>query len=277
MKTAFLKVAGASLAVIALVAACDQSKPADTAATAPAPAAPATPPPAPAAPAPDYAALLKAADRPAADAEKDAARKPAEVLAFSKIMPGETVFEMEAGAGWYTELLSHAVGPNGHVTMQSPDFGTFYKKDVDARLKDNRLANVKVSTSNFDKLDAGDGTVDVVTWFQGPHEMWCMKDCGGKSLGDPAKSFAEISRILKPGGYLVIMDHAAKQGEPTSTGDKLHRIDKMQVMALATGANFALDEESSLLAQPADDHTKNIFEKDIRGKTDQFLLRYKKP
>lgn len=270
------KRAGVSLAALACLAACDNAK-TDTAATTPAPAAaPAAPPPPPAAAAPDYKALLLAGDRPVVDVGDDAARKPAEVLEFSKIMTGETVFEVEAGSGYYTELLSHAVGPTGKVIMQSPAFGGFYKKDVDTRLKDNRLANVTQSTTMFDKFEAPDKSVDVVTWFLGPHELWCIKDCGGP-LGDPAKSFAEAFRVLKPGGYFVVMDHAAKTGEPNTTGDKLHRIDPMIVKAMATTAGFVLDDESKVLANPADDHTKSVFDKSIKRHTDQFLLRYKKP
>jgi predicted methyltransferase len=150
------------------------------------------------------------------------------------------------------------------------------KQVQDERLKDGRLTNVTPTISNFDKLDAADASVDVVTWFQGPHELWCIKDCGGP-LGDPADSFAELSRVLKPGGYLVIMDHVAPQGTPTTSGDTTHRVDPMQIKALATGANFALEEESNILANPADDHTKGVFDPAIRGKTDQVLLRYKKP
>jgi predicted methyltransferase len=232
---------------------------------------------APAAPAgAAYAALLASPQRPAADTARDADRKPAAVLAFARIMPGQTVLEVEAGGGYYTELLSNAVGPTGKVIMHSPDFGGGGKQVQDERLKDGRLTNVTPTISNFDKLDAADASVDVVTWFQGPHELWCTKDCGGP-LGDPAESFAEISRVLKPGGYLVIMDHVAPQGTPTTSGDTMHRVDPMQIKALATGANFALEEESNILANPADDHTKGVFDPAIRGKTDQVLLRYKKP
>ena len=270
MTTHLWKIAGISFAALVAAAACNKAPETPAAATAPAaPAAPATP---------DYAALLTATDRIPTDAARDAARKPAEVLAFSKIMPGQTVFEIEAGGGYYTELLSRAVGPTGKVTMQGPkEFESFYKADMDAHLANSRLANVTVSQSLFSKFDAPDASVDVVTWFQGPHELFCKKACGDLPMGEPAAVFAEISRILKPGGYFVIMDHVAPQGAPTTTGNDLHRIDPMQVKALATGANFALDEESSLLANPADDHTKAVFDDSIRGKTDQFLLRYKKP
>ncbi|MFT3723746.1 MAG: methyltransferase domain-containing protein [Hyphomonadaceae bacterium] len=267
------KIAGASLAAIAFAAACGDNKAAETPAPAPVAEAPPAPPPGP-----DYASFVSAPGRIDADMAKDANRKPAEVLAFSKIMPGQTVFEMEAGAGYYTELLSRAVGPSGKVIMQAPkEFESFYKDALAARLKDNRLANVTQSWSMFDKLDAADGSVDVVTWFQGPHELFCAKDCGNLKMGELNAVFKEVSRVLKPGGLFVVMDHAVPVGTPTTSGNDLHRIDPMVVKAAATTAGFSLDEESPLLANPADDHTKNVFDKAIQGHTDQFLLRYKKP
>jgi predicted methyltransferase len=264
--------ASASLVALAL-AACGPKEEA-------APAATATPEPAaaPAAPAaPDYAAIVATPDRIAKDVARDANRKPAEVLAFTKVMPGQSVIDMEAGGGYYTELLSRTVGSTGKVLMQQPkEFEGFYKDDIAAHTGNNRLPNVTVSFSTFDKLDAPDASVDVVTWFQGPHELFCKKECGNAPMGEPAAVFTEISRVLKPGGYLVIMDHAAPQGAPTTSGNDVHRIDPMQVKALATAANFSLDEESSIVANPADDHTKGVFDPSIQGKTDQFLLRYKK-
>ena len=104
-----------------------------------------------------------------------------------------------------------------------------------------------------------------------------LKD--GYSL-EPASADASFRRYLRirgATGTLVIMDHVATAGAPTTSGNDLHRIDPMVVKAAATTAGFALDEESPLLANPADDHTKNVFDKSIQGKTDQFLLRYKKP
>lgn len=270
MKTQLWKIAGVSLAALAAVA-CN---PSTETATTPATTETAAPAAAPAAP--DYAALLSGADRPAKDMEDDAARKPAEVLAFSKILPGQTVLEIEAGGGYYTELLSHAVGPTGKVIMQNPNFGGGGQKGIDGRTTGGRLANVTGSISQFDALAAADGSVDVVTWFLGPHELACMKECGGP-LGDPVKTYAEVFRVLKPGGTFVILDHAAKAGEPATTGDTLHRIDPMLVKAAATQAGFVLGEESSLLANAADDHTKGVFDPAIRRHTDQFLLRYKKP
>jgi predicted methyltransferase len=184
MTTNFWTLACISLIAIAAAActpAADTTAPTQT-------AAPAAPPP------PDYAAIVASPERFATDTERDANRKPAEVLAFSKIMTGNTVFEMEAGGGYYTEMISRAVGPTGQVVMQGPkEFEQFYKADMDAHLADNRLANVRVSQSAFDTLDAPDASVDVVTWFQGPHEMYCKAACGNIPLGETAKAYQEKS------------------------------------------------------------------------------------
>lgn len=270
MKRNILMLAGASALALTMLTACGgETKPAET----PVAETPAEPP---APVAPDYASFLTP-ERLPDDAARDAARKPAEVMAFSKLMPGQTVLELEAGGGYYTELFSRVVGPTGKVIMQSPkEFESFYKKTLDVRLKDNRLPNVTVSNTMFDKLDAGDASVDVVTWYQGPHELWCKKECGDLPMGEPAAVFADIARVLKPGGYFIVMDHATVAGAPATTGNDLHRLDAAIVKPLIEAAGFTLDEESPLLANPADDHTKNVFDKAIQGQTDQYLLRFRK-
>ena len=243
-----------------------------------------TPPAAPASaqkPAPDHAALAQAAvadpARPEKDRADDAARKPAAVLAFAGIAPGMTVLEMEAGSGYYTELLSRMVGPKGQVIMQNPAaFDKFLGERVAARLANGRLGNVRLSRSPFDHLDAPDASVDVVTWFLGPHELFYVPRDSGP-LGDPKASFADIFRVLKPGGTLVVLDHAAAAGAPSSTGGKTHRIDPAIVKQLAQEAGFVLAAQSDVLANPEDDHSLMVFDPKVRRKTDRFLLKFVKP
>lgn len=229
---------------------------------------------------PDFAAYAAASvndpRRPAEDRADDDRRKPAAALEFMEARPGLDVFEIEAGGGWYTELLSHATGPDGAVVMQNPQgFLSFVGEKIKTRLADNRLANVRQSISNFDALDAPDESIDLVTWVQGPHELYFTPDTG--TLGDPAKSYAEIVRILRPGGAFVVIDHSAQSGAPESTGNDLHRIDKVIVMQMADQAGLQLDGESDFLANPEDPLTVSVFDPSVRGATDQFALRFRKP
>jgi predicted methyltransferase len=222
------------------------------------------------------AALLAAPDRLAGDAANDTRRKAAETLAFLQLKPGMSVFEIEAGGGYWTELLSAAVGPQGKVVMQNPaGFIPFVKDALAKRFTPGRLANVRQSLSLFDALDAPSASMDRVTWFQGPHELYYKPD--GANLGDPVKSYAEIFRILKPGGKLIIIDHAASPGAPTTSGNDLHRIDPAIVLKSAAAAGFKLEAREAFLANPADPRTQSAFDPAVRGKTDQFVLRLTKP
>lgn len=245
---------------------------AESAATETAPAAPAVI---------DYDALAAAAlansRRPEADRADDERRKPAAALRFFQIAPGMTVFEIEAGAGWYTELFAHLAGPDGSVIMQNPEgFRAFVGEQIDSRLADNRLSNVRQSLSNFDALDAQDASVDVATWVQGPHELFYTPS-EGVTLGDPARSYAEIFRILKPGGVFAVIDHSALAGAPESAGNEFHRVDRAIIIEMAQAAGFTLEAESDFLANPEDPRTITVFDPAIRGKTDQFALRFRKP
>lgn len=225
----------------------------------------------------DYSVLLNAPTRPEKDKADDAARKPAEVLAFMNIKGGETILELEAGAGYYTELLAGAVGPAGHVISQGPP--EFNAANLQQRLEGNRLPNVKMIVSHFDALsDVASGSVDKVVWILGPHELYYQPKVNNepKSLGDPAKAYAEIARVLKPGGEFIAMDHAANAGAPTTTGGTVHRVDPAVVTKLATGVGLKFVDKSDVLANPQDDRSKMVFDASIRRHTDQFLFRFRK-
>jgi predicted methyltransferase len=227
------------------------------------------------------AALIQTAidnpDRPAADREDDAARKPAAVLGFAGIAPGMSVFELEAGGGYYTELFSSIVGKTGKVWMHNPViFDEFLGDSLTNRLANNRLANVELTRTLFDGLEAADNSVDVVTWFLGPHELYYTPS-NGVSFGDPKMVYAEINRVLKPGGHFIVLDHAAMPGSPQTTGGKTHRIDPAIVTALAVEAGLQAIEKSNALRNPEDDYTLIVFDPKVRRKTDRFLMKFKKP
>ena len=225
-----------------------------------------------------YAAIVAAVADPARferDRERDENRKPEAMLSFMEVKPGLSVFEIEAADGYMTELFSRAVGSGGSVVMQNPlGFRDLIRGLVDARLADSRLPNVRASYSYFDALDAENASIDLVTWVLGPHELYCQDECG--DVGDPMKAYAEIARILKPGGAFVAIDHAAAEGSPETTGNDLHRIDPAIVKGMAEQAGFVLEAEGDFLFNPDDPLSVNISEIP-RGLTSQFALRFRKP
>jgi predicted methyltransferase len=225
----------------------------------------------------DYAPLLADPKRPDADRNDDAARKPADVLAFAQIRPGETILEMEAGRGWYSELLSSAIGPGGKLIIQYPPEFAYGDAALKTRTDAGRLTNAVITKTHFDALEAADASVDKVIWILGPHEVYYKPANSPAGLGDPAKTYAEINRVLKPGGVFIAMDHAANAGAPTTTGQTIHRVDPAVVLAAAKAAGFEYIVKSDVLANPADDRTKMVFDATIRRHTDQFLFRFRKP
>ncbi len=215
-------------------------------------------------------------DRPESDYEQHQIRKAKEVLAFTGISAGMTVIDMEAGGGMYTEVFAKTVGADGTVHMQNPPlFDGFAGDAIKARIKDNRLPNVQQMRTAFDTLPVADASVDVVTWFLGPHELWFYPGGAEKGvLGDPDKAFNEIARVLKPGGHFVALDHKAADGSPAETGGTTHRIDPAIVVQRAQAAGLKLVAESDVLANAEDDYTKNVFDPSVRRKTDRFLLKF---
>ncbi len=226
-------------------------------------------------------ASLSHPDRTEASRADDVIRKARDVLLFSGIKPGDAVFELEAGKGYYTEIISRLVGDEGQVISQSPaEFDVYYtKEDFDALLgaDGTRLPNVKRSKSHFDALDAADKSMDVVTWFLGPHELWYTGTDGSMNLGDPAGSFSEIARVLKPGGTFIVLDHAARAGAPEAVGGTLHRIDPLAIQKRAKEAGLVFIGESDILANPEPQYDVLAFDPSVRRKTDRFLHMYKKP
>ena len=214
--------------------------------------------------------------RPAEDAADDARRMPLEVLAFAGIEPGMTVLELEAGSGYYTEILSRVVGPDGAVIMHNPPaFESFAGEAIRQRTAGSRLSNVEVSRTNFDTLDVPDASVDMVTWILGPHELW-WEPSENVSLGDPVGSFAEIARVLKPGGKLLAIDHIAPPGSSTDVGGTLHRIGENHITALAERAGLSMLRSSNLHKNENDPLDIGVFDPQIQGRTSKFVLVFEK-
>ena len=223
---------------------------------------------------PDYTAALADPARPAADRDRDAARKPAELLAFAQIAPGEKVGDYVMGGGYVTRLLAAAVGPTGKVyAFQPAEFIAFKAQyGTDQAAVDAAYANVDAAAGPF-AAPAFAEPLDTIITVQNFHDLYLKPFPEGTG----AKASAALFAALKPGGTLVIVDHAAADGTGTTLSDSLHRIDKAAVVAALTAAGFKLEAESDLYKHADDPRTTNVFDPAIRGKTDQFALRFRKP
>ena len=213
----------------------------------------------------NLAALLPSTERPDADKARDADRKPAELMAFGGIKSGAVVAELAPGGGYYTRLISLAVGPKGHVYTVS--------NRPSAAVMGWAKAHPNTTEQSGQITALAPVPVDVVWTALNYHDFKNVKD-GDSDLA--AKLTKGAFTALKPGGIYLINDHESGPGTGASVTSKLHRIEKALVIQEVEAAGFKLDAQSDMLRHADDDRSKN--ELDVaRGKTDQMVLRFKKP
>lgn len=213
--------------------------------------------------------------RPQADKDRDVNRKPAEMVAFGEVRPGDKVGELVPGGGYMTRILSKAVGPTGKIYAfasqpvqregQPPPAAPLAAVVGDAA----NYGNVQVIITNFATLPSPE-PLDLVWTSQNYHDLHNP----GRNLDINAANKAVLA-ALKPGGLYVVLDHQIAKGQEFSAEN--HRIDEAKVKAEVLAAGFEFVGSSSVLRNPADDGTKTIFDPSIRGKTDQFILKFRKP
>ncbi|NJD31884.1 MAG: class I SAM-dependent methyltransferase [Gammaproteobacteria bacterium] len=225
------------------------------------------------------AAAIASPDRPRADLEQDARRKPQQVLEFAGIAPGMYVIDVFSASGYYTELLARTVGATGYVyAYNNPPYARFAEKGIAARYAGNRLPNVKQITAPIEELQLIPASIDAALFIMSYHDLYWRPADGSWPATDPMLLLSKLHASLKPGGVVVVEDHVANPGgEPDKVVDSLHRIDPALVKRDFEKAGFVFDGESRVLAHPDDDHTKLVFDEAIRGRTDQFLYRFRKP
>jgi len=227
-------------------------------------------------PLPSFVALAIAdQSRPADDRAKDADRKPTAVLGFTGIKPGDVVVDLMPGTGYYTRLLSRIVGPKGKVYALQPE-------EMD-----------KAAPKGLQSLHSFAGTADypnVVVLVQPVAAMklpepvdaiWTSQNY--HDLHDPFMGSPDVAKLdrtlfdaLKPGGELIVLDHAAADGTGITKTDDLHRIDPAAVKSELAAAGFRFDGANDALRNPADDHTKDIYDASVKGHTDRFIYRFRK-
>jgi predicted methyltransferase len=222
----------------------------------------------------DYAAALADPRRPADTVARDTARFPAERLAFAGIERGEKVADFMMGGGYWTPILSNLVGPQGRVYAFQPDefiaFRAAYGEEQTAAAAGR--ANVAALRGPLAAPPFPE-PLDTIVTVQNLHDLYL----GAMPEGTAPRTIAALYAALRPGGTLLVVDHSAAAGSGTSAANTLHRIDKQAAIAALTAAGFVLEAESDLYGRPDDARTANVFAPEIRGKTDQFALRFRKP
>jgi predicted methyltransferase len=222
------------------------------------------------------AAAVADSNRPDADKLRDANRKPVQTLEFLGVKPGEQIAEILPGSGYFTRIFSKAVGPSGHVYALVPERPASAPANlpdlagaVKAIAADPNYTNVTVVVQPLTKL-VTPAPVDLVFTAQNYHDLHNFPV-------DVVAFNRTILDSLKPGGLYVVLDHSAPAGSGLSDTKTLHRIDADVVKQEVTAAGFEFVGASDVLANAADSRTAAVFDPSIRGKTDQFILKFRKP
>lgn len=223
-------------------------------------------------PSPQLAAAIADPSRPPADRERDANSKPAQVIAFAGVKPGDKVADLIPISGYFTRIFSRLVGPTGHVYAATPQAlasrGPAFVEPTKAIAAAN--PNVTAGIVDFAKMDFPE-KLDVIWTSENYHDFHNF----------PGVDVVALDRVmfnaLKPGGVLYVEDHQAVRGSGFSASNTLHRIDVDTVIKEVEAAGFKLEARSDVLANPADPHTANVFAPEVRGKTDKFVLKFRKP
>ena len=205
----------------------------------------------------------------------DEGRKPADVLAFAGVKPGQTVLDFFAGSGYYSILLARAVGPKGMVFAANPP-GENDPKAWEPLA--GKVPQLHVMVAEVAQMQFAPRSIDLIFTNLNYHDLYWESEKYHFPRVDVPKVLAAWFTQVKPGGHVVIIDHAANPGgDPREVADKLHRIDAERVKADMAAAGFVLEGESTVLRRSEDDRTKLVFDPAVRGKTDRFMLKFRRP
>ncbi|MGH8136289.1 MAG: class I SAM-dependent methyltransferase, partial [Steroidobacteraceae bacterium] len=222
-------------------------------------------------------AAVAAPERSDKDRERDARDHPAEFMTFAGIVPGLKIADVFGGGGYWTELMARAVGPSGSVRLvnNSPYFD-YAGEDLKAHFKDNRLTNAEQVTVETCKLKLGAETFDLIMIFMSYHDLYYVDEKVGWPAIDASGFLDQLHAALKPGGHLLIVDHAAAAGTGQSSAQDLHRIEESFARQDIASHGFRFEKGWDGYRNPGDDMTRLVFDPAVRGKTDRFTHLYSK-
>jgi predicted methyltransferase len=223
------------------------------------------------------AAVAATTNRTEDNVKLDEGRKPAEVLSFLGLKPGMQAIDLFGGNRYWAEIMAPAVGPKGHVTVWEP--AQFYDKDSQEKFAafQAKTPNTHLIVTPFEAVALEPNSYDFMMINLNYHDVYWESAKYGVVRMEPDAFLKTVFASMKPGGIVGVIDHVGNPGDTRQTVEKFHRIDPAVVKADFERAGFKLEAESDVLRNPADDHSLLVFNPQIRGKTDRFIYKFRKP
>ena len=217
---------------------------------------------------------LNVANRPLADFKRDVTSKPEDIIMFSGVSSGNTVLDVLGGSGYYSELISQVVGEHGKVYLHNNKaYMPYVQKQLEARLKDERLVNVVRHDKELDALALPNNSIDFIFFVMGYHDIYHTAQ-GWKI--NKEQFISQLHASLKVGGKLLVIAHDAVKGSGNKSSQEIHRIEQQFVIDDLTTMGFQLVKSTDLLKNPNDTLTQSVFTEGLRGKTSRFVLLFEK-
>lgn len=226
----------------------------------------------------DIAAGVSAAERTEKSRLLDVARKPAEILEFLGLERGDRALDLFGSGGYYGIIMARAVGPQGSVdAWESSNFANSKTRQKWRKLELD-IPNLKLISSPARRIDLPESSYDFVMFNLNYHDLYWESRQYSFPRMDPRPFLEAVYRSMKPGAVIGVIDHIADPNEDVRfVAQNLHRIDPARVKADFEAAGFVLEAESQLLRRPSDDHSRSVFDDAVRFRTDQMVLRFRKP
>jgi predicted methyltransferase len=224
------------------------------------------------------AEAVSASDRPEDARALDESRRPVDVLAWLGLHPGMDAADLVSGTGYWAEIMGRVVGDKGSVTAYEPE--QFYSEEKSGpawTALAARVPQVNLSRYRFEAFAPPANAYDFAIINLNYHDLYWQSDKFGIPRTDPDAFVRNLFAAMRPGGIVGVIDHVGPAGDTRAIVEKMHRIDPATVKADFERAGFVLEDRSDMLANPEDDHTKGVFDPAIRGKTDRFLFKFRKP
>jgi predicted methyltransferase len=218
------------------------------------------------------------AERTAEDLARDQRDHPEQLLAFAGVAPGMRVADLLAGGGYWSDWLRETVGGEGHVLLHNnAQYARYAADDLNDRTASGRLDGVQQRVAPTDAMLLEPAGYDRIVIVMALHDLYWVDDASGWPKQDHEAFLRQVVSALKPGGKLLVIDHAALAGSGTDAVNALHRIDEAFVRRTLERHGLQFEAESDLLRNPKDTRLKGVFDPKVKGRTDRFVHLYRKP